>query len=191
VAPARERVASVSNARLAMVALVMAESMLFAGLIGTYLVFRLSAPTWPPGDLPRLPLGMTLVNSLVLFASVVPMARAIGAVRRDDLRALARTISSTTALGVTFLAIQGLEWLRLVGHGLTLGGSMYGATFYTLIGCHACHVLAAVAWLAVTAVLARRGRFTAARHAPLEMCALYWYFVCGLWALLFPLVYIL
>jgi len=45
----------VSNTRLAMIVLITGESMLFAGLIGMYLVFRLSARAWPPADLPRLP----------------------------------------------------------------------------------------------------------------------------------------
>jgi heme/copper-type cytochrome/quinol oxidase subunit 3 len=26
--------------------------------------------------------------------------------------------------------------------------------------------------------------------AALEMCGIYWYFVCGLWGVLFPLVYL-
>ncbi|HYY06765.1 MAG TPA: hypothetical protein VE997_09300, partial [Candidatus Limnocylindria bacterium] len=52
----------ISNTRLAMIVLIAGESMLFAGLIGMYLVFRLSRP-WPPADLPRLPLGMTFVNT--------------------------------------------------------------------------------------------------------------------------------
>jgi cytochrome c oxidase subunit 3 len=180
----------VSNARLAMIALIAGESMLFAGLIGTYLVFRLAARTWPPADMPRLPLGLTALNTLVLLGSVIPMARALRAVRRDDLPGLGRAIVQTALLGTLFLVVQGSEWVRLVGHGLTLGSSMYGATFYTLIGCHGLHVLTAVSWLGITAVLAHRGRFTAARHTPLEMCAIYWYFVCALWVVLFPLVYL-
>jgi len=179
----------VSNTRIAMIVLIAGESMLFAGLIGMYLVFRLSRP-WPPADLPRLPLGMTFLNTLVLFASAVPMTRALGAVRRDDRRTLVRALALTVLLGTTFLAVQGLEWVRLVRHGLTLGSSMYGAAFYTLIGCHGVHVLVAVLWLVVTAVLAARGVFRAARHAALEMCAIYWYFVCALWLVLFPLVYL-
>src|SRR3989442_943261 len=143
-----------------------------------------------PADLPRLPLGMTFLNTLVLFASTVPMSRALGAVRRDDRPTLVRTLGLTALLGTTFLSVQGLEWVRLVRHGLTLGSSMYGATFYTLIGCHGVHVLVAVLWLAVTAILAARGVFRAAHHAALEMCAIYWYFVCALWLVLFPLVYL-
>jgi len=168
-----EQAPAVSNARLAMIVLIAGESMLFAGLIGAYLVFRLAARNWPPPDLPRLPLGLTAVNSVMLLASII-----------------ARSVGQTALLGGAFLFVQGIEWVRLVRHGLTLASGTYGATFYVLIGCHGVHVLAAVTWLAVTALLARRGAFTAGRQAPLEMCAIYWYFVCGLWLVLFPLVYL-
>ena len=179
----------ISNTRIAMIVVIAGESMLFAGLIGMYLVFRLSRP-WPPADLPRLPLGMTFLNTLVLFASAVPMTRALGAVRRDDQRMLVRALALTAFLGIAFLAVQGVEWIRLVHHGLTLGSSMYGATFYTLIGCHGLHVLVAVTWLTVMAALVRRGALSRARRTALEMCGMYWYFVCGLWVILFPLVYL-
>jgi heme/copper-type cytochrome/quinol oxidase subunit 3 len=180
----------VSNTRLAMIVLIAGESMLFAGLIGMYLVFRLSARAWPPPDLPRLPLGVTWLNTAILFGSLLPLSRALGAVRRDHQAVTTRGVTVTTLLGTLFLAVQGAEWLRLVRHGLTLQSGTYGATFYVLIGCHAAHVLAAVLWLAVVALMARRGRFSAAHHAILEMCAIYWYFVCALWAVLFPLVYL-
>ena len=128
-----------------------------------------------------------MIPSLCIFeTSVVPLSRAMRAA--DD--AVARGLATTTALGATFLAVQGFEWARLVQHGLTLRSGTYGAAFYVLIGCHAVHVVVAVLWLAIMALLARRGAFTARRHGALEMCAIYWYFVCGLWAVLFPLVYV-
>jgi heme/copper-type cytochrome/quinol oxidase subunit 3 len=77
-----------------------------------------------------------------------------------------------------------------VNHGLTLGGSVYGGVFYVLIGCHAVHVLAAIVFVAAVTLLVRRGRIDADRHAPLEMCTTYWYFVVALWLGLFPLVYL-
>jgi cytochrome c oxidase subunit 3 len=190
VPPPRERVPVVSNTTLALVVVIAGECMLFVGLIGMYLVFRLAAPDWPPADLPRLPLGITGLNTLVLFGSVPWMKRAVGSVRRDDGAGVTRSLCFTTLMGTAFLAVQGLEWTRLVHHGLTLGTSIYGATFYVLIGCHALHVLIAVLWLLTVTAMASRGLFTAARHAPLEMCAIYWYFVCGLWVILFPLVYL-
>lgn len=179
----------ISNARMAMAALLVAETMFFSGLIGAYLVFRGSAPMWPPPNLPRLPLGVTWLNTLVLMASGVTMIAAVRAARRDDQRALRRGLVFTGTLGLTFLAVQGSEWARLMHHGLTLSTGMYGATFYTLIGTHAAHVLGAVAWLGLVGWWARRGRFAGGRDSMVEACAIYWVFVCALWLVLFALVY--
>lgn len=185
-----EAAPAVSNARLAMVVLIAGESMLFAGLLGAYIVFRLAASDWPPAGQPRLPIVLTALNTVVLLGSLVPMAGALRAIRRDDRAAAPRALAWTALLGTLFLAIQGFEWARLVGHGLTPSSGSYGSIFYVLIGCHGAHVLAAVVWLGVVTLLARSGRFRADRHDGLEMCGIYWYFVCALWAILFPVVYL-
>jgi heme/copper-type cytochrome/quinol oxidase subunit 3 len=185
-----EQPSPVSNARLAILIVIAAEVMFFTGLVGAYIVFRGAAKDWPPQDLPRLPIGVTAANTVLLLASIVPMTRALRAIRADDRIGAARGALWTALLGSAFLAVQGLEWVRLVRHGLTLSSGTYGGIFYVLIGCHGLHVLVAVVWLLVVAALAHNGRFTAARHAALETCTLYWYLVCGLWAFLFPLVYL-
>src|SRR5207302_6067335 len=95
----------VSNTRLAMLVVIGAESMLFAGLIGAFLVFRLAAREWPPATLPRLPLAMTAVNTVVLFASLVPLTNALRAIRRDDRTRLVRAIALTAVLGAVFLGV--------------------------------------------------------------------------------------
>jgi cytochrome c oxidase subunit 3 len=185
-----ERVPPIASTRIAMIALMTSELMLFAGLVGMYIVVRGSVTVWPPADQPRLPILVTTLNTFVLFGSLVPMTTALRAIARDDRDGAARALGITALLGTTFLAVQGFEWTRLVHHGLTLASSQYGAAFYVLIGCHAAHVLAAVVWLVTVTLLAHRGRFTAKRHAGLEMCGIYWYFVAALWAFLFPLVYL-
>jgi len=38
----------VSNARLALLMLIAAETMFFSGLIGAFIVFRVASPEWPP-----------------------------------------------------------------------------------------------------------------------------------------------
>ena len=186
--PSLERVPPVSSTRIAMIALITSELMLFAGLLGMYLVIRLSAAVWPPADQPRLPLAVTAINSLVLFASVLPITAALRAIGRGEPATVARSLTVTTGLGLVFLSVQGVEWVRLVHHGLTLASSQYGGSFYLLIGCHATHVLAAVVWLATITTLALRGH--ALSHPVVEMCAIYWYFVAALWAVLFPIVYL-
>jgi heme/copper-type cytochrome/quinol oxidase subunit 3 len=101
-----------------------------------------------------------------------------------------KSLLVTLVLGVAFLVVQGSEWLRLLHHGLTLSTGTYASTFYTLIGAHAAHVAAAVLWLGVVWILARRGRFDREHHQAVEICAVYWSFVCVLWLVLFALVYV-
>jgi heme/copper-type cytochrome/quinol oxidase subunit 3 len=92
-------------------------------------------------------------------------------------------------LGTLFVLIQGSEWTRLIRHGLTLSTGAYGATFYTLIGAHALHVVGALIWLAVVALGSRAPRSPAEQTGRVEALAIYWFFVCALWLVLFALVY--
>ncbi len=179
-----------SVARFGFLVFLASESMLFAGLLAALAVFRIGADRWPPDGLPRLPVGVTALNTMVLFSSCLPMARTLSAARRGMPRELVRSLCAATLLGSVFLAVQGSEWVRLVAAGLRAASGPYGATFFTLIGCHALHVLGAVAWLGILVVGSRRGRFTAERHLPVELGAIYWYYVSAVWAVIFPLVYL-
>ncbi|HUO04109.1 MAG TPA: cytochrome c oxidase subunit 3 [Candidatus Binataceae bacterium] len=181
----------ISNGMLAILALIGTEAMFFAGLLGSFLVFRLSAPFWPPPALPRLPITVTWVNTFVLMSSAVTMGLAVRAVHQNRQRRMRRFLLATGGLGVTFLAVQGVEWIRLIAHGLKLSSGAYGGTFYTLIGCHAAHVTAAVIWLACVIVAAMRGRYNARNPGGVELCAAYWYFVCAIWPVLFVMVYLM
>jgi cytochrome c oxidase subunit 3 len=179
------------NVRLAMLFLICGEIMFFGGLVSAFLVLRVTAALWPPPLQPRLPVGVTGVNTLVLLASSIAMVAASRALGRDDTRGLVRRLLVAAGLGTAFLLVQGYEWVRLVGFGLTVSSGAYGGTFYTLIGTHAAHVLAAVVWVGVTVVLAARGRFADGRTAPLRACAIYWHFVVALWPILYVTVYLI
>ena len=100
-------------------------------------------------------------------------------------------MAADAQLGATFLAVQGSEWVRLVAHGLKLSSGMYGATFYLLIGCHGAHVTAGMIWLACVVIAALGGRYNARNSSSVELCAVYWYFVCAVWPVLFVLVYLM
>ncbi len=175
---------------VATVFLIGGEIMFFAGLIFAFWVLRLAAPFWPPPLQPRLPVGVTGANTLVLLASSAAMIAAGRARARHDRRALVRRLGLSAALGGTFLAVQGYEWAQLLRFGLSASAGVYGATFYTLIGTHAAHVVVALVWLGVAAALAARGRFADEGTAPLRACALYWHFVVALWPVLFVSVYL-
>ncbi|MGH7279750.1 MAG: cytochrome c oxidase subunit 3, partial [Candidatus Rokuibacteriota bacterium] len=179
------------NLRLALLFFIGAETMFFAALISALFVLRLGMAVWPPPLEPRLPVEVTGVNTLVLLASSVTMATAGRALSRGDQSALVARLGMTAVLGTVFLAVQGYEWARLIGYGLTLASGTYGTTFYTLIGTHALHVLGALAWLGVTLLLVARGRLGVQHPLPIRACAMYWHFVVGLWPVLYVAVYLL
>ena len=182
-----------SNARLAILMLLGAELMLFAGLIGAFLVFRIGSITWPPPSqvTVRLPVVVTGLNTIILLLSGYTMFQAFREIRRNNQSGLKIWLLSTGILGSIFLVVQGTEWVRLVHYGLTLSSGVYGSIFYVLIGCHALHVFSAILWLLTALVRAIAGRFSASQHIGVEMCTIYWTFVVALWPILYLLVYII
>jgi cytochrome c oxidase subunit III len=179
-----------SNARLGMLIFLGAETMFFAGLIGAFVVYRVANETWPPMSMPRLPAEVTGLNTFILLYSAATMWLANRAIRRGQQQTLTRMLLRTAVLGVIFLMVQGYEWVKLIGYGLTLSSGVYGATFYTLIGCHALHVLGAVIWLLSVWLRATRKRYTATRRTGVVLCGMYWSYVVGLWPILYWLVYL-
>src|SRR6202522_4758835 len=63
----------ISSAMLAVMMVIASEMMLFSGLIGTFLVYRMQSAFWPPPALPRLPIAVTWVNTFILLSSAVTM----------------------------------------------------------------------------------------------------------------------
>ena len=174
---------------MGMLMLIGAETMFFAGLIGAYVVFRFGSRVWPSGHL-YLPVGITWVNTVFLLFSCYTMLRAMRCLKAGRQQSFVRWLAVTALLGSIFLGVQGSEWLNLVHDGLTISTGMYGATFYTLIGCHGLHVLVAVLWLCIVLFQARHGRFSQQNHIGVEICSMYWYYVGAVWVVLFPLVYL-
>jgi cytochrome c oxidase subunit III len=188
--PIRPNIPVVSNAWLGVLMFLGAEAMFFAGLIGAFLVFRVSSAVWPPPFQPRLPTEITGINTLILLASAVTMRLGVRAIQRGDVARLLRLLLWTAASGTIFLLIQGFEWFRLLRYGLTVSSSIYGGLFYTIIGCHGLHVFGALIWLLVVWRLASQGRYTKQSYVGMQICGMYWTFVVGLWPVLYGLVYL-
>jgi len=178
------------NVRLAMVFFLSAETMLFGAFVSGFFVLRLAAPQWPPPLQPRLPIVVTGINTFILMTSSAALIAAMAAFRRRDRTHLVRGLALTAALGGLFLAVQGYEWARLIQYGLHVTSGAYGATFYTLIGLHAAHVMGALVWLLVALRLAARGQFLDGRTGVLRACAIYWHYVVALWPVLYVSVYL-
>ncbi|HWP45801.1 MAG TPA: heme-copper oxidase subunit III [Candidatus Limnocylindrales bacterium] len=186
-----------NNAYVGMVLFIGAEVMLFAGLIGAFLLFRFGSAVWPPPFQPRLPVFVTGINTAILLLSGYTMHQALQAIQNRNYQQLANKLLVTACLGLTFLVIQGYEWIRLIRFGLTPSSGVYGSTFYVLIGTHGTHVLGAVIWLLILLFRVRRRNnpldrlyFMTRHYIGVKICGMYWYFVVALWPVLYTLVYL-
>jgi heme/copper-type cytochrome/quinol oxidase subunit 3 len=176
----------VPNGVMGMLIFVIVEAMLFAGLISAFAVIRSSAIVWPPPDQPRLPVGETLVNTAALLASGALLLRARRTFERSP-RGAQTPLLLSMFLGAFFVVFQGVEWLALIRQGLTLTSSSLGGFFYLIVGLHALHAVAALGLLAYTWLRLQRGWLAGSHLAAAEV---FWYFVVGLWPILYAVVYL-
>ncbi|HUO57241.1 MAG TPA: heme-copper oxidase subunit III [bacterium] len=177
-------------AKLGLILFIVAEIMFFSGLISSFMVFRFNPVQWPPPGQPRLPLEVTSVNTFILLLSGFTMHRAFQALKASQEALFRNLLTVTAVLGSVFLLVQGFEWLRLLHFGLTLHASIFGGFFYCLVGTHALHVTGGLVALLWVLNRAWKGAYDSKRALGVELCRMYWFFVVGLWPLLFLLVYL-
>jgi heme/copper-type cytochrome/quinol oxidase subunit 3 len=179
----------VSNGVLGMVFLVITEIMFFAGLISAYLVNRAGMPIWPPHDQPRLPVEITAVNTVILgLSGVFFIFLTLGYAKKSKNYMIWLILS--IAAGLTFFGIQGYEWIKLLGFGLTTTSSIYGAFFYSIIGMHGIHVLLGIVFLLYLLVTLIRTKSHEKGLRTINAISIFWYFVILIWPILYYLVYL-
>lgn len=166
---------------------VLTEAMLFAGFISAFTIVKAAAPVWPPPDQPRLPVEATAFNTVMLLLSGVLLIVAHRAFHRGDRAAMLRPLWAALGFGAFFVVFQGIEWVRLIGQGLTLTSSPLGSFFYTIVGMHALHAVGAIGLLAHACIRLQRGFLTPSLFGAAEAL---WLFVVGVWPVLYGVVYL-
>jgi len=185
--PSQPRTPIVPNGVLGMLIFVIVEAMMFAGLISAFVIVQAAAVgSWPPPGQPRLPAGETAINTVALLLSGVALLFAQRSFRSEPARAL-RPLLVSILLGAFFVLFQGAEWVALIGRGLTLTSSTHGSFFYLIVGMHGLHAVAALGLLAFIAWRLQQGRLT---QDLLSAGQVFWYFVVGLWPILYIQVYL-
>jgi len=171
---------------MGMLIFVIAEMMMFAGLMSAFSIVKAGALGWPPPGQPRLPVEATAFNTAALLASAVFLFVANSRYARNPNLAK-RPLFTAMGLGAFFVAAQGYEWISLIRQGLTLTSSNHGSFFYLIVGFHALHVSAGLAVLIRAALKLTTGVLAASTFWSAQ---LFWYFVVGLWPILYFLVYL-
>lgn len=122
--------------------------------------------------------------ALLLSGVAVFLAgRRVAADRAGALRLLWGAVAFASA----FLTYQVYEFVRLVAVGFTMVSSAHGGFFYTIVGAHALHAVIAVAVLSWAVRRLSEGALRAPAFTAVRM---YWYFVVGLWPVIYTMVYL-
>ncbi len=182
--------AAVDNRKLGMWAFIGSESIFFASLLSTYLIYK-GHNVSGPGAADILEVPLTSVSTFVLLMSSLLMVLALAATQRGDVPWSRRWLLGTAGLGVLFLLGQAYEFTHFYHEGLALQTNLFGQTFYTLVGFHGAHVTVGVLWLVTLAIASLTGQLPQKRSLSVELCGLYWHFVDIVWIVIFTLVYLL
>lgn len=155
--------------------------MLFGGWTSAYIVKR-GDTGWAEVVLPQ----MFWVSTGIMLLSSIPMVLAVRAARRDNLERVKIMVCITTVLGFTFLVGQYLSFGEMVDlNQFFTGGNVSHSFIYVLAGAHGLHVVSGIIVLLFLLVSTFRYRVHSKNMAPIEMCAMYWHFLGGLWLYLF------
>jgi len=150
-----------------------------------------------------LPVGLLLVNTLILIVSSITMELARRQITRQAALAPVKSIpgvsvgdertfpwlSITVVLGFAFLAGQWLAWRELGDRGFYLATSPSSSFFYLLTGSHAVHLAGGVIALIVAAITSLLHRPVEARRIVVDVTAWYWHFMAVLWVYVFALLW--
>lgn len=164
--------------------------MLFIALTSAYIVR--GVPALGGGENDWLPLDMPPVlwlNTGVLLLSSFSLELARRALKRNEYGRFRGWISLTTLLGVAFLAGQLIAWRQLAGQGVFINSHPHSSFFYLLTSLHGLHLLGGVIALSYVTIAALRMRIGFKRRTAVDVTALYWHFMDGLWIYLFGLLF--
>lgn len=176
--------------KLMMWAFLGSDCMFFGTLLATYLIYH-GRSLQGPYPLDVFSLELTTLSTFVLLMSSLTMVLTLEAIQRDKLRAFRFWNLMTILFGSTFLSFQVYEFAHFAHAGLSLQGSLFGSSFFTLTGMHGIHVTMGVIWLLSLQLYSFRGGVTAARALDVEIAGLYWHFVDIVWIAIFTIVYLM
>lgn len=179
----------IPNEVLGILLFIGAEVMMFSGFISAFTIVKSgSMMEWPPPGQPRLPVEATAINTLILLGSGLLLFFGNRVFRQGGEKKKVELLTGITLLmGGIFVAFQGIEWVRLIGFGLTMVSSVYGSFFYLIIGMHGLHALAGLIFLFAVFFKMKKGK---ASDGSFYAAQAFWYFVVLLWPILYWLVYL-
>ena len=171
--------------------LIFAELFEFGMLFILYIVAKVYEPElFRTGPL-ALNTTSGMINTLILLTSSYFVARAVRAIRLDQISESKIWLWLTFFCGFSYMLVKTYEYNFNANNGINAETNLFFSTYYYLTFNHLLHVgfgMSGLLW-----VLARHysGAYSADNYEGLESAASYWHMVDLAWIILFPLIYVI
>jgi cytochrome c oxidase subunit III len=166
--------------------LLAASVMVFVALTGAFVFRRGLSGDW--ASTPKPPI--LFLNTAFLLASSFALEVARRALKAGIRSKFNAWWSAGAVLGVLFLLGQALAWQQLKGRGIYVATNPSSSFFYVLTASHAFHLVGGVAALIYVAVRSLRPILGPVRSTIVDISAIFWHFLNGLWVYLMVLLYV-
>ncbi len=172
-----------------MLCLIAAESVIFLIFVIAYLDYvgkSIGGPT--PAEILKVP----MIDTVCLLSSSLTMHWATRALRQNRIKTFLLGWGITLALGLKFLEGTATDWYSMIyDKHFTISTSLFGTTFYSLVGLHLSHVIIGLTGLSLIFVLALAGKIKQKHSESVDIFSYYWHFVDAVWVIVFTVVYVI
>jgi cytochrome c oxidase subunit III len=166
--------------------LIAASTMVFAAFTSAFVVRRGLSDDWT--SMPKPP--VLFVNTVVLLLSSVVLDISRRALKSGNRSRFNLWWTLATGLGILFLIGQAYAWRLLKDAGFFVSTNPSSSFFYVLTASHAFHLLGGVTALVYVDIQALRLRLGPAKRTAIDVTAIFWHFLDGLWVYLMVLFYV-
>jgi nitric oxide reductase NorE protein len=167
---------------------VLFESLVFTSYFCVYLFTRTQHEQAFLLGQSHLLLWLGVLDTIVLLTSSWAVARCVHHFRAGQFAPARREAFVTAGLGMVFLILKIVEWVRLIHMGDTFTSSQFFQYYFFLTAIHCVHLLVGLVVLGVLVYQLsgeeRRSQVT------VETCAVYWHSVDFFWVLIFAQLYV-
>jgi cytochrome c oxidase subunit III len=171
------------------------ETAMFGIMIAVYFTTVMNIRPFPPPRVDRFPvllnsepdLFLPIVGLGLLLLSLIPGVMLDRAGRRRDVKAVKILLPITLLFNLVLIVVRYYEFDSLY---FKWNDNAYGSASWMILGLHMFHLIALFCEdICLTAWVFSRGMDE--KHAlDLTVAAVYWYWIVGVWVVLFPIVYL-
>lgn len=175
----------IPTGKLAVWWVVASEIVIFGGLLGCYIMYRLLHDQWSV-EAAYTNVVAGSINTFILLTSSLFIVLAHHAAEQKDGAKAFRYIWLTILGGLGFLVVKSIEWAGEIHHGFVMSKNLFWSFYYTAAGLHGLHVIGGMIIMAIISFDVRKMK----NLHRVELIGIYWHFVDIVWIFLFPLLYI-